>query len=197
MAWLRTNGLWLGWGFHFAWNASMGILFGLPISGITDFASIVQTRAFGRLSLTGGDDHGPEGAAFTAIVLLVGTAVLARITRDYAWNDTYVPIVAAGYPMDAPPPAAHVAMEQQAKARRRGISGSNSSDRPPSTRSARRRAKALIVRNENKVKENDKNKNPTKVACFLPRAAGKVSCNTPSLTSNSPQLRHKNTAFFD
>lgn len=114
VAWLRTNGLWLGWGFHFAWNASMGILFGLPISGITDFASIVQTRAFGRLSLTGGD-YGPEGAAFTAIVLLVGMAVLVRITRDYAWNYTYVPIVAAGYPMDAPPPAAHVAMEQQAR----------------------------------------------------------------------------------
>ncbi len=37
----------------------MGILFGLPISGITDFASIVQTRAFGRLSLTGGD-YGPR-----------------------------------------------------------------------------------------------------------------------------------------
>jgi len=114
IAWLRTNGLWLGWGFHFAWNASMGILFGLPISGITDFASIVQTRSFGRLSLTGGD-YGPEGAAFTAIVLLIGMAVLVRITRDYAWNYTYVPIVAAGYPMDAPPPAAHVAMEQQAR----------------------------------------------------------------------------------
>jgi membrane protease YdiL (CAAX protease family) len=114
IAWLRTHGLWLGWGFHFAWNASMGIVFGLPVSGINDFSSIVETRAFGHLWLTGGD-YGPEGAAFTAIVLLVGIAILVRVTRNYAWHYTYVPIVAAGYAMEAPPPAAHVAMEQQAK----------------------------------------------------------------------------------
>jgi uncharacterized protein len=114
VAWLRTHGLWLGWGLHFAWNASMGILFGLPVSGITDFASIVQTRAFGRPWLTGGD-YGPEGAAITVIVLLIGIVVLVRVTRDYAWHYTYVPVVAAGYPMEAPPPAAHVAMEQMAQ----------------------------------------------------------------------------------
>jgi uncharacterized protein len=114
IAWLRTHGLWLGWGLHFAWNASIGILFGLPVSGITDFASIIETRAFGRPWLTGGD-YGPEGAAITAIVLLIGIVVLVRITRDYAWHYTYVPIVAAGYPMEPAPPAAHVAMEQQAQ----------------------------------------------------------------------------------
>jgi membrane protease YdiL (CAAX protease family) len=114
MAWLRTHGLWLGWGLHFAWNASMGILFGLPVSGITDFASIIETRAFGRPWLTGGS-YGPEGAGITAIVLLIGIVVLVRITRDYAWHYTYVPIVAAGYPMEPAPPAAHVAMEQQAQ----------------------------------------------------------------------------------
>jgi membrane protease YdiL (CAAX protease family) len=107
IAWLRTHGLWLGWGLHFAWNASMGVLFGLPVSGI-------QTRAFGRLWLTGGD-YGPEGAAFTVIVLLIGIGVLVRVTRDYAWHYTYVPIVPAGYPMEAAPPAAHVAMEQMAQ----------------------------------------------------------------------------------
>jgi uncharacterized protein len=114
IAWLRTHGLWLGWGFHFGWNASMGVLFGLPISGINDFSSIVQTRAIGHLRITGGD-YGPEGAVFTAVVLLIGIALLVGITRDYAWNYTYVPIVAAGYPVEPAPPAAHVAMEQQAK----------------------------------------------------------------------------------
>ena len=114
VAWLRTRGLWLGWGLHFAWNASIAVLFGLPVSGINDFASVVQTRAFGKLWLTGGD-YGPEGAAFTVIVLLIGIAVLVRLTRDYAWHYTYVPIVGAGYPMEAQPPAAHVAMEQQAR----------------------------------------------------------------------------------
>jgi membrane protease YdiL (CAAX protease family) len=114
VAWLRTHGLWLGWGLHFAWNASMGILFGLPISGINDFSSIVQTRAFGQPWLTGGD-YGPEGAGITVIVLLIGIVVLVRVTRDYAWHYTYVPIVAAGYPMEPAPPAAHLAMEQMAQ----------------------------------------------------------------------------------
>jgi hypothetical protein len=114
IAWLRTHGLWLGWGLHFAWNASIGILFGLPISGIGDFASVVQTRSFGRLWLTGGD-YGPEGAAFTVIVLLVGMVILVRVTRDYAWHYTYAPIVAAGYPMEPAPPPAHAAMEQMAQ----------------------------------------------------------------------------------
>jgi membrane protease YdiL (CAAX protease family) len=114
VAWLRTHGLWLPWGFHFAWNASMGVLFGLPVSGLTDFSSVIQTRAFGRLWLTGGD-YGPEAALFTSIVLVLAVAVLVRVTRDYAWNYTYVPIVAAGYAMEAQPPAAHVAMEQQSR----------------------------------------------------------------------------------
>lgn len=113
VAWLRTHGLWLGWGLHFGWNASIGILFGLPISGIDDFASVVQTRAFGRPWLTGGD-YGPEGAAFTILVLLIGVAILVRLTRDYAWHYTYVPIVAAGYPMEPEAPAAHIAMERMA-----------------------------------------------------------------------------------
>jgi len=113
VAWLRTHGLWLPWGLHFAWNASIGVLFGLPISGNSDFASLVQTRTFGPLWLTGGS-YGPEGAGFTAIVLLVGVAVLVRITRDYAWDYTHKPIVARGYALEVQPPPAHVAMEQQA-----------------------------------------------------------------------------------
>ena len=115
VAWLRTHGLWLPWGLHFAWNASMGLLFGLPVSGMTDFSTVVQTRAFGHLSLTGGD-YGPEGAIFTAVVLLIALAVLVSVTRDYAWNYTHPPIVAGGYPVEPAPPAAHVAMEQQANA---------------------------------------------------------------------------------
>jgi membrane protease YdiL (CAAX protease family) len=113
VAWLRTHGLWLPWGLHFAWNASIGILFGLPISGINDFASVVQTRAVGPLWLTGGG-YGPEGAGLTAIVLLVGVVVLVRITRDYAWDYTHKPIIARGYALEVQPPPGHMAMEQQA-----------------------------------------------------------------------------------
>ena len=116
VAWLRTHGLWLPWGLHFAWNASMGLLFGLPVSGITTFSTVVETRAIGPLWLTGGE-YGPEGALLTLFVLLIAIAVLVRLTRDYAWEYTHEPIIAAGYPMDAPPPAAHVAMEKAAMER--------------------------------------------------------------------------------
>jgi uncharacterized protein len=113
IAWLRTHGLWLPWGIHFAWNASLGLIFGLPVRGDIGSATIVLSNAHGPLWLTGGD-YGPEAAIFTGLVLIAGIVVLVRITRDYAWNYTHAPIVPGGCPMDAPPPPAHAAMEQQA-----------------------------------------------------------------------------------
>ena len=143
VAWLRTHGLWLGWGLHFAWNASMGILFGLPVSGINDFASFVQTRAFGRLWLTGGD-YGPEGAAFTVIVLLIGIVVLVRVTRDYAWDYTYVPIVAAGYPWKPSPRQPMSRWSNRRRPARRRLAGPDPA-RDPADPLRQRRAKALTV----------------------------------------------------
>jgi hypothetical protein len=116
IAWLRTHGLWLGWGMHFAWTASMSILFGLPLHGMIDYSTLIQTTASGRAWLTGGD-YGPEGATLTAFALLIGLIILVRTTRDYAWQYTHPPIVAGGYPMDVPPPTAHTAMEQAQQAR--------------------------------------------------------------------------------
>jgi membrane protease YdiL (CAAX protease family) len=111
VAWFRTHGLWLAWGMRFAWMASMGVLFGLPVSGNMDSSVLVQTIASGPRWLTGGS-YGPEAAWFTGLALLAGLIVLVRTTRDYAWNYTHVPIVPGGYPMEAKPPAAHDAMEQ-------------------------------------------------------------------------------------
>jgi uncharacterized protein len=113
LAWLRTHGLWLPWGLHFAWNASMGVLFGLPISGITRFSSVVETRTVGPIWITGGS-YGPEGGLISAMAILVGIIFVVLLTRDYAWNYTHPTIVAAGYPLEVAPPAAHTAMEEQA-----------------------------------------------------------------------------------
>lgn len=114
VAWNRTHGLWLGWGMHFAWIASMGALFGLPVSGTDGASVLVQTMATGPRWLTGGA-YGPEAAWLTAVALLAGLIVLVRVTRDYAWNYTHPPIVPGGYPMEAKPPAAHTAMENMAQ----------------------------------------------------------------------------------
>ena len=113
MAYLRTHGLWLGWGIRFGWLASMGVLFGLPLAGSADLSSVVATDSSGRVWLTGGA-YGPEGAVFTGLVLLAGMAALYPLTREYAWNYTHPEIVPGGYPMDVPPPAAHTAMEAAA-----------------------------------------------------------------------------------
>ena len=116
VAWLRTHGLWLAWGMRFAWVASMGILFGLPVAGVVDYSTLIQASTFGSTGLTGGD-YGPEGATFTVIALIAGLIVLIRTTRDYAWNYTHSPIVPGGYPMDIAPPPAHTAMEQAQQTR--------------------------------------------------------------------------------
>lgn len=110
LAYLRTHGLWLGWGLRFGWIASMGVLFGLPVQGSADVANVVATQSAGPIWLTGGG-FGPEGSVVAGLVLLGGLFALYRLTRDYAWDYTHEPIVAGGYAMDVPPPEAHTAMQ--------------------------------------------------------------------------------------
>lgn len=116
MAYLRTYALWLGWGVHFAWNAAMALVLGLPLAGYATFNSLVATTVTGPLWLTGGA-YGPEGSVVSLFVILGAMIVLYRMTRDYAWEYTHTPIVAAGYPMAVAPPPAHTAMEEAAAAR--------------------------------------------------------------------------------
>lgn len=108
-AWLRTHGLWLGWGLRFAWIASLGVLFGLPVTGVENLSTVVETRAIGARWLTGGE-LGVEGALATAVLLIAAIAVVVRVSRDWAWDYTRVELIPAGYPMDVAPPAAHVEM---------------------------------------------------------------------------------------
>ena len=99
IAYLRTRALWVSWGWHFAWNASMCLLFGLPVSGITEYSPVIQSNTVGPSWMTGGN-YGPEASTVTALVLLVGLFVVYRATRGYAYLYAQPVIVAAGMPVD-------------------------------------------------------------------------------------------------
>ena len=99
VAYLRTRALWLGWGVHFAWNAAMGVLFGLPLSGLTTFSPVISTYTRGPVWLTGGG-YGPEGSA-TAIVALLGMMVVLVVATGELKHQHAAPvIVPGGIPVD-------------------------------------------------------------------------------------------------
>ncbi|MBB6145174.1 hypothetical protein HNQ77_003132 [Silvibacterium bohemicum] len=99
LTYLRTRALWVGWGFHVAWNVIMGILFGLPISGITNFSPVFATNTIGPAWITGGD-YGPEGSAICAVVMLVLLIVMYIATGDLKHKYAQPVIVAGGMPVD-------------------------------------------------------------------------------------------------
>jgi membrane protease YdiL (CAAX protease family) len=99
LAYLRTRALWVSWGIHFGWNASMGLLFGLPVSGLTIFSPVVSTYTRGPVWLTGGG-YGPEGGAVSIVVLLVLLIVLTRSTRELKHQYALPEIIPGGIPVD-------------------------------------------------------------------------------------------------
>lgn len=99
VAYLRTRALWVCWGWHFAWNASMCLLFGLPVSGLTQFSPVIQSNTVGPVWITGGD-YGPEASTVTALVLLIGIFIVHRATRGYAYLYAQPVIIPAGIPVD-------------------------------------------------------------------------------------------------
>lgn len=103
VAYLRTRALWICWGLHFAWLASIGALFGQPLAGSRQTYSIVQTYADGPTWLTGAE-YGPEASLVTVVVLGVALFVLVRVTRDLAWKYNQPELKPAGIPMDVSHP---------------------------------------------------------------------------------------------
>ena len=115
IAYLRTHGLWLGWGLHFGYRVIMAVLIGLPVAGRNAFGSLLDTYANGPRWLTGGF-YGLDAALLTALFLLAAIPVLYRVSRDWSWRYTHQPIISAGYEVTVAPPAAHVAMEKSTNA---------------------------------------------------------------------------------
>ncbi len=71
LAYLRTKALWLPFGMHFGWNVSLGLIYGLPVSGINQFSSIVRSKATGPEWLVGGA-YGIEGGLLGTVVIILG-----------------------------------------------------------------------------------------------------------------------------
>jgi membrane protease YdiL (CAAX protease family) len=77
VAYLRTRALWLPWGFHFAWNLTLGLIIGLPVSGFRLFNVVVHATATGPKWLTGGS-YGLEAAATGTFAIAIGLVVICR-----------------------------------------------------------------------------------------------------------------------
>jgi membrane protease YdiL (CAAX protease family) len=75
IAYLRTRALWLPWGIHFGWNLTLGLLLGLPVSGLRIFNVMVRATVTGPRWATGGS-YGVEASVTGGIAVLVGIAVL-------------------------------------------------------------------------------------------------------------------------
>jgi hypothetical protein len=96
---LRTRALWVGWGFHFAWIATMSMLFGLPVSGPMSYSPVIATNANGPAWLSGGG-QGPEGSAFAVLVSFLLLFAMVRVTGDLKHKYGYAEIVPGGIPVD-------------------------------------------------------------------------------------------------
>ena len=80
VAYLRTRALWFSWGLHFSWNFTMGVIFGMPVSGLNDFSVLVRARARGPDWLLGGS-YGLEGGLLGTLLALLGLIYVVVFLR--------------------------------------------------------------------------------------------------------------------
>ena len=85
VTYLRTRALWLPWGIHFAWNTVLGLMLGLPVSGLRLFNVAVHATVKGPKWLTGGG-YGIEASAPGALAVLVGLAIVWRLPLNRLEN---------------------------------------------------------------------------------------------------------------
>lgn len=96
---LRTRALWVSWGFHFAWIATMSMLFGLPVSGSMSYSPLIVTNAKGPAWVTGGL-QGPGGSAFAVLVSFLLLFWMVRVTGELKHKYGFAAIVPGGIPVD-------------------------------------------------------------------------------------------------
>ncbi|MEK5451073.1 CPBP family intramembrane glutamic endopeptidase [Paenibacillus sp. FSL R7-0331] len=72
-----TKHIWGVCGMHFAWNVTLGNLYGFPVSGFADNGrTLLGMNLTGPAFFTGGA-FGPEGGAVTTFVLMLGIIIVA------------------------------------------------------------------------------------------------------------------------
>ena len=81
LARIRSGSLWFSTGLHFGWNVFQGVAFGLPVSGLNEFATVVSSIAIGPPWLTGGD-YGPEASATCAAILVLALPLVWLLTAS-------------------------------------------------------------------------------------------------------------------
>ncbi len=92
VAYLKTRSLWFPTALHFGWNWTMGLCFGLPISGMQMRNSLLVSANQEPLWLTGGS-YGCEGGLAATVVfilaaLLIWRAPWLRVTPEMALATT-------------------------------------------------------------------------------------------------------------
>ena len=80
IAYLKTRGLWLPIGLHWAWNFCMGPIFSFPVSGLRFEPGILHLTINGPVWLTGGE-YGLEGGIVLTVVSAGAIAWLALDKR--------------------------------------------------------------------------------------------------------------------
>lgn len=80
LAYLKARSLWLPYAIHLGWNAGIGFILGLPLSGL-DLASLWTTGVAGSDTILGGG-YGPEGGLLTTFIF--GTSALFVNRKN--WN---------------------------------------------------------------------------------------------------------------
>jgi hypothetical protein len=76
----RTDSLWGACGFHSAWNFALGNLFGLDVSGLPPFVTVLDLKTRGSALLTGGA-FGPEAGLPVSAALSLGILWLLFTAR--------------------------------------------------------------------------------------------------------------------
>lgn len=77
LSYLKTRGLWLPLGFHWAWNVCLGFVYSLPVSGYEFSQKLFEVEISGPKWISGGN-YGPEGSVLTTAAALAAIAWLAR-----------------------------------------------------------------------------------------------------------------------